>query len=106
MIDPADQRVLDALRHGRWSTIATLTEVLHLSRRDVEAAIESLRLQGEPVIGGSSGVKLTAEPVELEAYLAQRRYRTAAIHRGTMKLRSTLHRMRYGAQQPLWRDAA
>lgn len=106
MIDPADQRVLETLRHGRWSTIAGLAEVLRLSRRDVESAIESLRLQGEPVIGGASGVKLTSEPVELEAYLAQRRYRTAAIHRGTMRLRSTLNRMRHGSQQPLWRDAA
>ena len=99
-------QVMAALSHGRWSTIGYLAESLHLSRRDVEASIESLRLGGAPVIGGSDGVKLTADPVELEAYLAQRRYRTAAIHRGTMRLRSTLRRMKFGAQETLWRDVA
>ena len=95
-----------SLSHGKWATISGLAEAAGLSRRDIEAALESLRLSGAPVIGGASGVKLTNDPVELEAYLAQRRYRTAAIIRGTMRLRSTLHRMRYGNQEPLWRDVA
>lgn len=92
-------RVLAALQHGRWQTLSDLGIVLGIPRREVESAVEVLRLGGTPVIGGNEGVKLTAEPRELEAYLAQRRYRTAAIHRGTMRLRSTLRRMKYGDQE-------
>jgi biotin operon repressor len=102
-----EARVLATLSgHGRWQTLSDLATVLHLSRRDVEAAVGTLRLSGHPVVGGNEGVKLTNDPLELDAYVSQRRYRTAAIHRGTMALRSTLRRMRYGAQEPLWREIA
>lgn len=97
-----EQRVLAALGHGRWQTLSGLASELGLCRRDVEAAIEALRLRGEPVIGGNEGVKLTQDPLELDGYVSQRRYRTAAIHRGTMALRSTLRRMRFGDQETLW----
>lgn len=100
------QRVLADLGHRRWATIAGLALGLGLSRRDVEAAIEELRLGGAPIIGGSEGVKLTDNPTELEAYIAGRRMRTAQIHRGTMRLRSTLRRMKYGDQPTLWESAA
>jgi biotin operon repressor len=101
-----EQRVLAALQHGRWQTIGDLAVVLRVPRRDVEAAVEALRLGGAPVIAGGEGVKLTTNAAELEAYIQGRRLRTAAIHRGTMALRSTLRRMKYGSQEPLWRDVA
>lgn len=99
MAQAPEDRVLSALAHHRWATIAGLADVLGVSRRDVEAAIEALRLHGAPVIGGQEGVKLTDDPLELEAYISGRRMRTAAIHRGTMKLRATLNHMRHGAQR-------
>lgn len=101
-----ESRVLAALQHGRWQTLADLATVLRVPRRDVEAAVELLRLHGAPVIAGGEGVKLTDQPRELEHYIQGRRLRTAAIHRGTMRLRSTLNRMRHGTQETLWRDVA
>lgn len=102
-----EERILTALAvHGRWTTIGHLAASLNVPRRDVEAAIESLRLRGEPVIGGNDGVKYTLDLTELEAYISGRRLRTAAIHRGTMALRSRLRRMRHGAQTSLWDTAA
>lgn len=97
-----EQRVLAALQHGRWQTLSDLGVVLGIPRREVESAVEALRLDGAPVIGGGEGVKLTTSIPELEHYIQGRRLRTAAIHRGTMRLRSTLRRMKYGAQEVLW----
>ena len=96
-----EQHVLAALSHGRWQTIGDLAVVLRVPRRDVEAAVEGLRLGGAPVIAGGEGVKLTDSATELEAYIQGRRYRTAAIHKGTMKLRDTARRMRHGSQMEL-----
>ena len=102
-----DERILTALViHGRWTTISFLAQQLGLSRRDVEAGIEALRLRGEPVIGGNEGIKYTLDLTELEAYIAGRRLRTAAIHRGTMALRGRLRRMRHGSQTVLFPDVA
>lgn len=97
-----EQRVLAALQHGRWQTLGDLASVLRVPRRDVEAAVEALRLHGAPVIAGGEGVKLTASDMELAAYIQGRRLRTAAIHRGTMALRSTLRRMKHDEQKTLW----
>lgn len=101
-----EERVLAALSHRRWQTIGDLSVVLSVPRRDIEAAVEGLRLHGAPVIAGGDGVKLTDSVTELDAYIAGRRMRTAAIHRGTMALRSTLRRMKHGSQTTLWTDAA
>jgi biotin operon repressor len=67
-----------------------------LSRRAVEAELEDLRLEGHPIVAGATGVRLTQDPRELAAYLEGRRRRAAAIHRGTMALRSTLRRLQAG----------
>ena len=101
-----EQRVLAALQHGRWQTLGDLAAILRVPRRDVEAAVEALRLHGAPVIAGGEGVKLTTSDAELDHYIQGRRMRTAAIHRGTRALRSTLRRMRYGSQETLWSDVA
>lgn len=76
------------------ATIDELRLMIHCSRREVEEAVESLRLAGEPIIGGTNGLRITEDPDELAAYLEGRRRRTATIHRGTMRLRSTLRHMR------------
>lgn len=87
------------------ATIADLGLMIGVSRREVEEAVESLRLSGEPIIAGNDGLRLTENPDELAVYLDARRRRAAQIHRGTMRLRSTLRRMRESTALTLW-DAA
>jgi hypothetical protein len=89
---PTAREVLRLLR-TTGSTIDELRLILRVPRREVEGAVEELRLRGEPIVGGSEGLRLTEDPAELERYLEARRRRTAHIHRGTMRLRSTLRRM-------------
>lgn len=67
---------------------------LHTTRRDVEEAVESLRLAGEPIVGGNDGLRLTENPDELERYLNGRRRRMASIYLGSRSLRATLRHMR------------
>jgi biotin operon repressor len=81
---------------GEWFTIDELSRRLRCPRRAVENAIENLRLSGEPIIAGAEGVRLTDNPRELGEYVEARRRRAAEIHRGTMRLRSTLRRMEQG----------
>lgn len=88
------------------TTIADLAVLTHHSRREIEEAVETLRLRGEPIVGGNDGLRLTEDPAELAAYLEARRRRTAHIHRGTMRLRSTLRRMRERSDLTLFGDAA
>jgi len=94
--------VLHAIRFYGPLTIEEVRAFVRLSRRDVEAAVEELRLRGEPIVGGHDGLHVTEDPSELEAYLKARGRRTAQIHRGTMRLRSTLRRMRERADLTLW----
>ena len=84
-------------------TIDEIRSYTGLSRRAVEAEIEDLRLAGEPIVAGPDGISLTSNPGELARYLEQRRHRAAAIHRGTMALRSTLREMQAPALT-LWPD--
>lgn len=88
------------------ATIDDLRLMIHVSRREVEEAVESLRLKGEPIIGGTDGLRITEDPDELAAYLEARRRRAAQIHRGTMRLRSTLRRMREARDLTLFGDVA
>lgn len=81
---------------GEWFTIDELAQRLSWPRRAVENAIENLRLSGEPIIAGNEGVRLTDNPRELGEYVEARRRRAAEIHRGTMRLRTTLRRMEQG----------
>lgn len=88
------------------STIDELRLILRVPRREIEGAVEELRLRGEPIVGGPEGLRLTEDPAELERYLEARRRRTAHIHRGTMRLRSTLRRMRERGDLTLFGEAA
>jgi biotin operon repressor len=89
---PVESRVLAALRDPH--TIDELRHALGYSRRDVEAAVEALRLAGEPIVGGNDGLRLTDDPDELSAYVEARRRRMASIYLGSRALRRTLRRIR------------
>jgi len=99
-VTAVDAIILGNLRHGPI-TIADLARNAGVSRRDVEATVEALRLEGEPIVAGNDGLRLVSAPDELAAYVEQRRHRAAAIHRGTMALRSRLRRMRESADLTL-----
>jgi biotin operon repressor len=90
-----DNRLLHTLvLSGQTWTIEELRRLLQVPRREVEAAIESLRLAGNPVIADAHGVRLTNDPEELSAYLEARRRRLVTIYAGNRSLRKTLRRMK------------
>lgn len=76
------------------ATIDDLRLMIRVSRREVEEAVETLRLKGEPIIGGADGLRLTDNPDELAAYVEGRRRRAVSIYLGTRALRRTTARMR------------
>lgn len=108
MTDNLDQHVLAHLRDERWRLIDTLAAICEVPRRSIEEAIERLRLSGQPVIGGASGVRLTRDPREVRAYAEDRRRRLVSIAKGTRALLRTARRMEApGPQQTLpWDRAA
>ena len=101
-------RVLTLLRDGRWRLLSGLAELLDVDRRLIEEAVEELRLAGEPIVGGNAGIRLTDNPIELRAYIAQRRGRAFAIAKGTRQLRHTANRMESGnaGQRTLFGEVA
>jgi hypothetical protein len=106
-VTPLEQSILWMLRGGTWrigrlDQPDTLCSHLHASRRDVEAAVESLRLAGHPIIGGADGLRLTEDPDELEKYVEARRRRMASIYLGSRALRKTLRRLRERSDLTLW----
>lgn len=88
-----EDRVLARLKAGP-RTIDDLRFALGYTRRDVEAAVESLRLAGQPIIGGNDGLHLTEDPDELAAYVDARRRRLVTVYAGTRALRRVLRAMR------------
>ena len=89
-----DERILAwlAVTNREW-TIDKLRIVLAVPRREIEAAIEALRLAGNPIIADATGVRLTNDPSELAAYIDARRRRLVSQYRGTRALRQTWRRM-------------
>lgn len=75
------------------STIDELRLILRVPRREIEGAVEELRLRGEPIVGGSEGLRLTEDPAELARYVEARRRRLVTIYAGTRALRRTLRHM-------------
>jgi hypothetical protein len=75
-------------------TIEDLRRLALCSRRDIEAAIETLRLEGHPIIADAHGVRLTNDPDELARYLEARRRRLVSQYKGTRALRLALRRLR------------
>jgi biotin operon repressor len=99
-----------ALGAGRDNAepIGALAERLKLTRRQVEQAVQVLRVDGIPVASGSEGIWLTNDPVELAATLRYLRGRIESQNRTAWAVRSTLRRMQAGRihQLPLFGDAA
>jgi hypothetical protein len=104
----ASPTALDVLRLLRTtgSTIDELRLILRVPRREIEGAVEELRLRGEPIVGGSEGLRLTEDPAELGAYIEQRRRRMASIYLGSRALRRTLRYMQEARDLTLWEDVA
>lgn len=90
----------------RPRTLDELRLALRVPRREVEAAVEALRVSGEPIVGGNDGLHLTSDPVELERYVEARRRRLVTIYLGTRALRLTARRMRERTDLTLWGAAA
>lgn len=107
---PGDSPLLaDVLRNIRSMgpvTIRDLATFCAVSRRDVEAAVEELRLAGEPIVADNDGLRLTNDYLELEAYIEARRRRIASIYMGNRALRTTARRMREREELTLWKDVA
>lgn len=101
---------LTALRSWRSATIDHLTRAVGCSRREMEQAIETLRLEGFPIIAGAAGVSLTDDPHELERYIEARRRRLVSQYQGTRALRAALRKMRDEQARAegltLWRNVA
>lgn len=88
------------------STIDELRLILRVPRREIEGAVEELRLRGEPIVGGSEGLRLTEDPAELERYIEGRRRRMASIYLGSRALRRTLRHLRERTDLVFWEDVA
>lgn len=95
-----DERILVVLAVDRepW-TIKSLAWKLGLPRREVEASVERLRLNGDPIIGDAKGLRLTSDPAQLAKYLEQRRRRLVTIYAGNRALRKTLRGMESAADR-------
>jgi biotin operon repressor len=87
-------------------TIDDLRRALRVTRRDIEAAVESLRLAGQPIIAGNDGLRLTEDPAELAAYVEARRRRLVSIYKGNRSLRQTVRRLQEQRDLTLFGDAA
>lgn len=85
--------LLNSSEAGEWHTIAELSQRLGWPRRTVEEAIEDARLDGEPIIAGKDGVRLSTDPDEIRAYARGRRHRLASIAKGTRSLLRTARRL-------------
>jgi predicted DNA-binding transcriptional regulator YafY len=90
---------------GKPVTISQIAEDMKVSRRQVEKAIEQLRLEGSPVCTGSPGVWLSTDARELYAHADALHVRAARIHKGAEALRATARRHERVQQTTIW-DAA
>jgi len=88
------------------TTIADLAILCNVSRRDIEACVEELRLKGEPIVAGNDGLRLTENAEELAAYVDARRRRLVSIYAGNRALRRTWRRMKEATDLTLWSDVA
>lgn len=105
---PEAERVLATLRrHPAGLTMDVLARWTSLGRRDVEAAVQELRLAGEPVITGSFGVRLSDDPAEVAAAAEGLRRRLVTQYLGVRALRQTAKAMHMAADAEqdltLWR---
>lgn len=87
-------RVLQVLSERRYAMkIDVVAQWAGLSRRETEGAIEALRLEGEPIVGGNEGVRLTRDASEVREYVKSRRRRLFHVALGTRALLRTARRL-------------
>ena len=90
--------------HAR--TIGELSESLKVSRREIEAAVQSARLDGVPIVSGSEGLWIASTAQEaLEAAQALRRRAITQLVTARA-LRAAGKRMAAIRQPTLWEEAA
>jgi len=93
-------RVLQVLSERRYAMkIDVVAQWAGLTRRDTEAAIEELRLEGHPIVGGNDGVRVTRDPREVREYVKSRRRRLFHVALGTRALLRTARRLEDEQQQ-------
>jgi biotin operon repressor len=91
---------------GKPVTISQIAEDMKVSRRQVEHAIEQLRLDGTPICTGSPGVWLSQSAPELYAHAERLRSRAIHVLLGARALRATARRHERVQQTTLFGDAA
>lgn len=101
---PEAERVLATLRrHPDGLTMDVLARWTSLGRRDVEAAVQEIRLAGEPIVTGSFGVRLSDDPAEVAAAAEGLRRRLVTQYLGVRALRRTARTMQSADDLTLWR---
>ena len=74
--------------------IADLATFANVSRREIEAAVQQLRKDGDPIVGDSDGLHLTEDPDEIRHYIKVRQGRAAELYLGNRALRVTMQRLK------------
>lgn len=97
---------LTCLRSYRSITMDRLARAVGCSRREAEAAIETLRLEGQPIVADTFGLRLTNDPDELRAYIEARRRRLVTIYKGNRALRRAEKALRERTDLTLFGTAA
>ena len=93
-------RVLQVLSERRYAMkIDVVAKWAGLSRRETEGAIEALRLEGQPIVGGNEGVQLTRDPRVVREYVKSRRRRLFHVALGTRALLRTARRLEHEQQR-------
>lgn len=87
---------------GRSCTLASIALSLRLSRRDVEQAVQELRLAGEPLVSDSEGIRYTTDPKEVAACAEALRRRLVSQYLTSRALRRTARRLEGINQPSLW----
>jgi len=84
------------------ATLAELAEWCHASRRDVEAAVQELRHQGNPIVSDGEGIRWSDDPAEVAACARALRRRLVTQYRTLRSLQTTARRMAATEEPTLW----
>lgn len=103
--DFATQAVLARLGRGadQARSLAAIAEQLNAPRREVEQAVQSLRVSGFAVCSGSEGVWI-GDSADIAATLHSLRGRMVSQYQTYLALRKTLRRMEVTQQLPLFKE--
>jgi biotin operon repressor len=94
------QLVLSTLS-SKASTLRDIARATGLSRRAVEQAVQTLRLEGAPLVSDSDGIRISRDPAEVRA--CAKRLRSRAIHQ--METASALEKAADQMPMTLWGSA-